>query len=425
MMPMQREYNYCIILYINSLQQFNKSLQSDSFSSHLLSPMSKQQSPGAIARWHGEFASASTESAFLRDQGGVIQQELTRSLAFCGIFYFAFALADVAHLGFGSQAFALFVVRLAVAAAALMGIVLTRRSSNPGPTAHRAATVFTALAMLSFLLVAYLRGELLLHGMSMAIMLIIVYLFIPNRLVNAIIVALGASASFLALAYALGTATPRHLATMATLLLLANLFAAAAARRDAKSSRRQYWTQQVLLDQSVRDPLTGAFNRRHLNTGLLEREIDRARRQGASLTIIMCDLDSFKAINDTHGHQAGDTLLQDFARLLLSMTRDGIDTVVRYGGEEFLLILPDTDLAGGHALAERMRARLADASSLHGHVRIGATASFGVVSARLSSYRPVVASQALIAHADELMYAAKRSGRNRVHVTEWEAAEAA
>lgn len=384
--------------------------------------MSKQQSTGAIARWRGEFMSASIESAFLRDQGGVIRHELTRSLSFCGIFYLAFALADLAHLGQGSQTLALFVARLSIALVALTGIVLTRRSANPGHTAYRVATVFTSIAMLTFLLVAYARGELLLHGMSMSIMLIIVYLFVPNRLVNATIVALGASASFLALVYALGTVGPRQLSTMTMLLLLANLFGAAAARRDAHSSRRQYWTQQTLINQSIRDPLTGAFNRRHLNAGLLEHEIGRARREASPLTIIMCDLDSFKAINDTHGHQAGDTLLQEFARLLLSMTRDGIDTVVRYGGEEFLLILPDTDMANGRALAERMRIRLAEASCLHGDVRVAATASFGVVGARFSSDLPAMSNQALIAHADELMYAAKRSGRNRVHATEWDAA---
>jgi len=387
--------------------------------------MSELQSPTAISRWRGEFTSASLESAFLRDQGGVIQHELTRSLSFCAIFYLIFAFADVAQLGHGSLSLALFMMRLAIAMVALTGIVLTRRSANPAKTAYRAATAFTGLAMLSFLLVVYSRGELLLHGMSMAIMLIIVYLFIPNRLVNATIVAVSASAGFLALAHALGTVSPRHLSTMTMLLLLANLFGAAAARRDANSSRRQYRTRQTLINQSVRDPLTGAFNRRHLNAGLLEREIDRARVQGISLTIIMCDLDSFKAINDTHGHQAGDTLLRDFAGLLMSMTRDGIDTVVRYGGEEFLLILPDTTPADGHALAERMRVRLAEASSLHGRVRISATASFGVVSAPLASCLPGISSQALIAQADELMYAAKRSGRNRVHVTEWEAANAA
>lgn len=174
----------------------------------------------------------------------------------------------------------------------------------------------------------------------------------------------------------------------------------------------------------MRDSLTGAFNRRHLNAGLLEREIDRARRDGTSLTTVMCDLDNFKAINDTYGHQAGDTLLQEFAALLLSMTRDGIDTVVRYGGEEFLLILPDTNLLDGYALAERIRAHLADASFQHRQVLISATASFGVVSAHFLFDLAGVRGQDLIAHADEQLYGAKRGGRNRVHMTEWRANDA-
>ena len=387
--------------------------------------MSNQQYCGAIARWRGEFTSASVESAYLRDQGNAIRHELTRSLSFCAVFYLAFALADMAHLGYASQTIILFIARLTVVAVALAAIVLTRRSAHPGRTAYRAATIFTTFAMLTFLLVAYLRGELLLHGMSMAIMLIIVYLFIPNRVVNAAIVAFCSSASFLALAYAIGTLSQREFSTMTMLLLLANLFAAAAARRDAHASRRQFWSQQNLIAQSVRDPLTGAFNRRHLNAGLLDREIDRACREGAALTLIMCDLDGFKSINDVHGHPAGDTLLQDFAHLLLTMTRDGKDTVVRYGGEEFLLVLPDTDLNAGRALAERMRAQLADNSSLHGELRIAATASFGVLSARLSPASTGIAGKTLIAQADALMYGAKRDGRNRVHAAEWGAGDAA
>ena len=381
--------------------------------------MSKLQSPGAVTRWNGEFASATIESAFLREQGSAIQHESARSLAFCALFFLAFALADAAHLGYGSATLTLFAARLAIAVVALTGIVLTRRSTNPAHTAYRAATAFTSLTMLTFLLIAYFRGDLLLHGMSMAIMLIIVYLFIPNRLVTATMIALSASVAFLALVHAVDMASPRQLSTMTMLLMLANLFGAIAARRDACLSRRHYWTQQILIDHSVRDPLTGAFNRRHLNAGLLDQEIDRARRRRTALTIVVCDLDGFKAINDTHGHQAGDKLLQDFAHLLLSMTRDGIDTVVRYGGEEFLLILRDTDLAEGQALAERIRARQAAASSLHGEVRIQATASFGVVGARLSTSLPGIAGHALIAHADALMYDAKRSGRNRVHAAEW------
>jgi diguanylate cyclase (GGDEF)-like protein len=98
------------------------------------------------------------------------------------------------------------------------------------------------------------------------------------------------------------------------------------------------------------------------------------------------------------------------------MTREGVDTVVRYGGEEFLLILPETNLARGHDLAERIRTSFAAMVSMHGTTRLATTASFGVVSTRPSAHNPPVASQALIAQADELMYAAKRGGRNQVRV---------
>ena len=387
---------------------------------------SSSHATSAIARWRGEFTSASTEAAFLRQQGDVIRRDLSLSLTFCAAFYLAFALTDIADLGYGNDTITLFLARLAVAIVAAAGVVLTRRSADPARTAYRAATAATTFGMATFLLVVDLRpDDLLLHGMSMAIMLVIVYLFIPNRLASATIVALGATGSFLALALALDTLGPGRMLTMAMLLLLANLFGAAAALRGAHLWREQYRTQQTLTNLSVRDALTGTFNRRHLNAGLLDSEIDRARRHGLPLTLIMCDLDSFKIVNDTHGHQAGDILLQDFARLLLSMTREGIDTVVRYGGEEFLLILPNTGLEGGHALAERMRARFASARTLHGATKIATTASFGVVSVTLSPQHPLVASHALIAHADELMYAAKKGGRNRVHVTQWEGAQPA
>jgi diguanylate cyclase (GGDEF)-like protein len=384
------------------------------------------QAPSTIAPWRGEFTSPATEAAFLQAHGQVIRHDLSRSLTFCAAFYLAFALTDIADLGYGSHTLALFLARLVVAIVALGGVVLTRRSPAPAHTAHNAATTASTVGMAAFLLVVDLRpDDLLLHGMSMAIMLVIVYLFIPNRLVNATLVASAATTGFLVLADVLGTVTPGRMLTMAMLLLLANLFGAAAARRAAILWREQYATQQMLTNLSIRDALTGTFNRRHLNTGLLDTAITHARHNGASLTLVMCDLDSFKAVNDTHGHQAGDTLLRDFASLLLSMTRDGVDTVVRYGGEEFLLILPETGLERGRALAERMRARFAGASSVHGDATIATTASFGVVSARLSPRHPPVAGQALIAHADELLYAAKRGGRNQVHAAQFAMADMA
>lgn len=376
-----------------------------------------QHTPGAIARWRGEFTCPVTEASFLRDQGPVIARDLGRSLTFCSAFYLAFALTDIADLGYGSHTMLLFLARLAVALAALAGAFATRRSSAPARTAYRAATLVTTFGMAAFLLVVDFRpDDLLLHGMSMAIMLVIVYLFIPNRVATATTVAVSASIAFLILADVLGTLNPGRMLTMSMLLILANLFAAAAALRDARLWREQFSTRQILTNLSVRDPLTGTFNRRHLNAGLLDAELARAQRHGVPLTLIMCDLDGFKIINDTHGHQAGDLLLQDFARLLLAMTREGVDTVVRYGGEEFLLILPETNLARGQDLAERIRSSFATMHSMHGTARLATTASFGVVSARPSPQSPPVASQALIAQADELMYAAKRGGRNQVRV---------
>lgn len=230
--------------------------------------MSKQHSSGPIKRWRGEFTSPATEDAFLRDQGDVIRRDLTRSLSFCSVFYLAFALTDVTALGYHRDTAILFLARLAVAVVALAGIFITRRSPHPARTAYRAASAVATFGMATFLLVATLRpGDMLLHGMSMAIMLSIVYLFIPNSFVNAIVIAAGASIGFLALACAFGTLSESHVLTMAMLLLLANLFGAAAARRDAHLWREQYWTQQILTNLSVRDPLTGAFNRRHLNAG--------------------------------------------------------------------------------------------------------------------------------------------------------------
>jgi diguanylate cyclase (GGDEF)-like protein len=178
--------------------------------------------------------------------------------------------------------------------------------------------------------------------------------------------------------------------------------------------REQFWAQQVLTNLSIRDPLTGSYNRRHLNAGLLDGEIARARRYRLSLSLIMCDLDGFKKINDTHGHHAGDELLRSFATLAQAMTRESIDTVVRYGGEEFLIILPETRLEGALELAERVRAAFAaQRIELEGGLSLGTTASFGVVGADFGGGHAVT-PQGMIALADQLMYEAKHAGRNLV-----------
>jgi diguanylate cyclase (GGDEF)-like protein len=157
--------------------------------------------------------------------------------------------------------------------------------------------------------------------------------------------------------------------------------------------------------QAVTDELTGLANRRRF-LSQLETEITRSRRSGSPLGIIVADLDDFKRINDTHGHEAGDEALCRFAEILTTIARD-VDLAVRLGGEEFAVLLPDTDLAGATQLAERLRSALESAAIGPSETRL--TASFGV-----SSFPSAAAAEDLLTEADRRLYDAKHAGKNRV-----------
>jgi diguanylate cyclase len=166
--------------------------------------------------------------------------------------------------------------------------------------------------------------------------------------------------------------------------------------------------QEKLREQANRDSLTGLFNRRYLE-GTLERELARCKREGAPLTMLLLDIDHFKLVNDTYGHQAGDEVLRVFARALLESAR-AEDIVCRYGGEEFLLVLPKMPLniARGRAtqLLELFRQTTVsfDESS-----RIPVTTSIGI--AAVPDHATSVEN--LIRCADQALYRAKSTGRNR------------
>ena len=163
-----------------------------------------------------------------------------------------------------------------------------------------------------------------------------------------------------------------------------------------------------LHDQSQRDALTGVFNRRALDQDL-QREWQRWRRGGASFAVLSLDLDHFKQVNDTHGHLAGDRVLAQTARRLVTQARE-IDTVARTGGEEFVLLMPQADAAGVQAAAERLRGVIADAPFDLGGVHRTVTVSIGLV---VADERDADLTQ-LMQRADRALYQAKSSGRNRV-----------
>lgn len=168
--------------------------------------------------------------------------------------------------------------------------------------------------------------------------------------------------------------------------------------------------QSALQELAVRDSLTGLYNRRYLDE-TLEREVSRARREGVALSLVMLDIDHFKRINDTYGHQVGDEALRLLAKSLLADVR-AEDMVCRYGGEEFLILLPSMPLEAALVRAEVWREGVASLSLALGTLQIGITISLGVSAYPEHGKSP----DDLTRCADQALYQAKREGRNRVVV---------
>lgn len=165
-----------------------------------------------------------------------------------------------------------------------------------------------------------------------------------------------------------------------------------------------------LQERAMRDPLTGLYNRRYLDE-TVPRELARAKRDGYPLCLAMIDLDHFKQVNDTYGHMAGDQVLQQLGRMLKSRAREG-DVPCRYGGEEFVLLMPGMSMQAALPRAEEWRALFEAQPIRHGQLEIAVTMSVG-----LAAY-PETANTAdeLMQKADEALYRAKNAGRNRVEV---------
>ena len=171
--------------------------------------------------------------------------------------------------------------------------------------------------------------------------------------------------------------------------------------------RRAQVLHQTVIRLSQEDTLTGLYNMRRIRE-LLENEIQRETRYNTVLSVILADIDHFKAVNDQPDHQVGDQVLTKLAEIILSSLR-ATDLAGRWGGEEFVIISPGTDIEGGFSLAEKIRTRL-ESIELR---EIGQkTASFGVTAFTESDD-----VEKIIARADTGLYAAKQGGRNRVEKT--------
>jgi diguanylate cyclase (GGDEF)-like protein len=168
------------------------------------------------------------------------------------------------------------------------------------------------------------------------------------------------------------------------------------------SERKRF--EELLYRQSITDPLTNIYNRRFFMQ-MLEQEMERTRRYGKAFSVIMLDLDHFKSVNDRFGHSAGDMVLKSVADMIKGRIRK-TDYFARWGGEEFIILLPETSVEDAAGLAEELREQL---GSMTLPEVGGVTASFGV-----AGYRPSDTIDTILLRADNMLYEAKAAGRNCV-----------
>lgn len=163
-----------------------------------------------------------------------------------------------------------------------------------------------------------------------------------------------------------------------------------------------------LLEMNMKDGLTGVYNRRFLEKRLKE-EFERHVRYSTKFSIIMFDIDFFKKVNDTYGHQCGDFILKSVSAKIASMIRK-TDFLARYGGEEFCCLLPETDLCSAVILSERFRTEIEEQQNVFQGISVKVTISLGVSEMK----KEYGSMELLMKNTDEALYAAKRTGRNRV-----------
>ncbi|MBZ0331199.1 GGDEF domain-containing protein [Halomonas sp. ANAO-440] len=390
--------------------------------------------------WRSEFQDSALEALHRRTMLAQDAQQLCYALwAISGIF-FAFTLADFALLGAGSEFLALLAIRTFVA---LCCMALALAVKLQPALAHRRMPVnlayFVGITGLLFTIPLH-PGTDGLHIATMVVATTTLYLLVPNRL-HWILV----WNAYLAIGFAVvlgfsSDLSPGMLASGLLLLGFANLLGWVTLTRLNRLQRRQFALlleeqdnnrklqseidERRLLEQQLRflastDHLTGIANRRHFFE-LAARELNRTKREDTPLAICMVDIDLFKELNDHHGHAVGDLVLATVATCCASVLRD-TDIIGRYGGEEFIIALPGSDVATATVIAERLRAKVATLSL----PMLGETPMLSVtVGVSLVAEEEMTLEPAML-RADEALYEGKAQGRNRVVVADAPSSHAA
>lgn len=350
-----------------------------------------------ISLWRGEFLDPRSEAAYRQHVSSITALQLRWGLAVWALLLLVFALPDYSALGWSTDFVLLLVMRLAVVGC--IGLLYLQVRRTPMHAVNGVLTTLVELIGLAgFMLVFFLRPEIV--GWTFVVVLLMLFtLFvaIPNRLGMALAVALfGAIITLVAM----HLVRPRELLELLALFLML-LFPVATGWISA-------WRVQVLQRQASTDALTGLYNR-HEYERLFAHELARSLREQRPLSLAILDLDHFKRVNDTHGHAAGDEVLRRVARLCRDNFR-AVDIVGRLGGEEFVVLLPDTSLAQAGEVAQRVLEQLRVTSIEVGEAVLQVTATLGLTQLQPDERQ----LDSLLQRADQALYAGKAAGRDRV-----------
>ncbi|WP_366555662.1 GGDEF domain-containing protein [Aquibaculum sediminis] len=394
--------------------------------------MAARTTKGPPSRLHpvtGEFRDRATEAAFRESILASVQRDSRFSLCVASAIILSFSIADFSFLGASQESWLLLALRLTVSGCCLFfafylgrhPVLLTR------PWLHSVAPIVIALCII--LIVPLRPMTLPTQFTAVIIALLAFYLFVPNLLPGILLSSFLLTAGFLFAAWLCAGLPPVRVLTHGLLLTMANLVGFGTALRLARLERRQFalllderhsnhrltsaMAEQQRLEEQLRqraerDDLTGISNRRHF-IEQAESAWAQNRAQARPFSLCIFDLDHFKRINDTWGHDGGDRTLQCVTAACAQALRPG-DLLGRFGGEEFMVAFPETDLEQACAIAERLRETIASLALPEPLTGAGLTVTLGVATAQPgeSTLEPA------IKRADDALYRGKRSGRNRV-----------
>lgn len=373
-----------------------------------------------------EFADRETEFRFRQwsHKGAVTQTRLTLLIALAVLI--VYILSDYFMLSAAGTFFYSLLIRSLIFAGGLLTIAIISISQN-STLFDKVIFLFQTLAVaLLLVMLGLVKPDVVAASLSVVLVVIAMYLFIPNRLIVASLLSLSLSVGFFIIAMTTYDIERLLLLQLGMILLGANLIGATFCGRfhlvkrkgflelmRERSSRealqeeiaKRLKLEKQLLHQTRTDELTGATNRRYFMQ-LGEEEIDRSHRYGRPMSLLMIDLDHFKQINDKYGHSIGDEALRRFSQLCSSTLRKS-DIFGRLGGEEFAIIIPEESLQGAVQTAERLRGRVEETFS---STPYRLTVSIGVTELNDNDHH----LGDMLRRADNMMYKAKHRGRNRV-----------